>query len=209
MNIWTTGIDYSTGEPLTKPATIAEFGARLQEALQKNIAALKQLQAGTIGPVTFRDEMERSGSIDAAHSVVCSGHLDFVLIVGGPEKIPFRFQSLLASFAAVGRVHFDSLDDLTEYVSKIIRIETASRPVVSRPVETHCTLQMDSRCPATGRSATAFPDFANHMLNRKPQTPVGREVTRMGGSETQDVSQVNPAPLFSRYSTGPAGVRLK
>ena len=26
---------------------------------------------------------------------------------------------------------------------------------------------------------TAFPDFANHMLNRRPQTPVGREVSRM------------------------------
>lgn len=26
---------------------------------------------------------------------------------------------------------------------------------------------------------TAFPDFANHMFNRKPQTPVGREVSRM------------------------------
>jgi hypothetical protein len=26
---------------------------------------------------------------------------------------------------------------------------------------------------------TAFPDFANHMLNRRPQTPVGHEVSRM------------------------------
>jgi hypothetical protein len=35
------------------------------------------------------------------------------------------------------------------------------------------------RSPRTSHVVTAFPDFANHMLNRRPQTPVGCEVSRM------------------------------
>jgi hypothetical protein len=56
----------------------------------------------------------------------------YVLIVGGPEQVPFRFQSLLDSAAAVGRVAFDSLDDLKTYVGKVIRLEKAAAPVVAR-----------------------------------------------------------------------------
>lgn len=225
MNVWTTGIDYSTGEPLTKPATSAQFGARLQEALQSNIATLRQMQAGTIVPVTFRDEIERSGSINLNDPKIAgwtflvhsddperesiveritplarlrgmldpSSHLTFtgqepgewfdwlldnyvsvrpgdiphyVLIVGGPEVIPFRFQSLLASFAAVGRVHFDSLDDLTAYVSKIIQIETAERPVVSRD----CLLF----APDGGLSD------ATHFSHEYMAKPLGRQIGQLG-----------------------------
>lgn len=58
----------------------------------------------------------------------------YVLIVGGPEQVPFRFQSLLDNTAAVGRIHFDSISDLKEYVKKIMRIEKAPTPVVDREV---------------------------------------------------------------------------
>lgn len=56
----------------------------------------------------------------------------YILIVGGPDQVPFLFQSLLDSLASVGRVQFDSLDDLKAYVNKVIRLETADAPVVSR-----------------------------------------------------------------------------
>jgi hypothetical protein len=50
----------------------------------------------------------------------------YILIVGSPDQVPFRFQSILDSVANVGRVAFDDLDDLETYVKKLIRIETAS-----------------------------------------------------------------------------------
>ena len=191
MNIWTTGIAYSTGKPLAEPATLVQFAERLQESLQNNIGALRQVQSRAIGQVAFRDEIERTRAIDLNDPKVAGwtflvhandpnreaiierleplarlrGMLDpsspmtfdgrepeewfdwlldnymsvrpgdaphYVLLVGGPEQIPFRFQSLLACFAAVGRLQFDSLDDLTAYVVKVIRLEGAHGPVVSR-----------------------------------------------------------------------------
>ncbi len=56
----------------------------------------------------------------------------YVLIVGGPNQIPFRFQSILDTVASVGRIAFDTLDDLKNYVEKLIRIETAAEPLVTK-----------------------------------------------------------------------------
>jgi hypothetical protein len=57
---------------------------------------------------------------------------DYILIVGGPESVPFHFQSLLDTMASVGRVAFDNLDDLKRYVDKLLRLESAKEPTVSR-----------------------------------------------------------------------------
>jgi hypothetical protein len=58
----------------------------------------------------------------------------YILIVGGPDQVPFRFQSILNTVANVGRVDFETLEDLKQYVSKLIRIETAADPPVTREV---------------------------------------------------------------------------
>jgi hypothetical protein len=56
----------------------------------------------------------------------------FVLIVGSPQQVPFHFQAFLGSAAAVGRLAFDNLDELAAYIEKVIRLETAPEPIVSR-----------------------------------------------------------------------------
>jgi hypothetical protein len=56
----------------------------------------------------------------------------YILIVGGPDQVPFRFQSFLDASAAVGRLDFDDLGDLETYVAKIIALEDAPQPVVAR-----------------------------------------------------------------------------
>jgi len=56
----------------------------------------------------------------------------YIFIVGGPENVPFHFQSLLDTVANVGRAAFDSPDDLRKYVEKLLRLENASDPVVTR-----------------------------------------------------------------------------
>ena len=55
----------------------------------------------------------------------------YILIVGGPNLVPFLFQSVLSTVANVGRVDFDTLDDLKHYVAKLIRIETGAQPLVT------------------------------------------------------------------------------
>jgi hypothetical protein len=58
----------------------------------------------------------------------------YVLMVGGPKLLPFHFQSLMDTVANVGRVEFDTTEELKQYVEKIIRLETAPDPVVNREV---------------------------------------------------------------------------
>lgn len=58
----------------------------------------------------------------------------YILMVGGPKMLPFRLQSLLDTVANVGRVEFDTLDELKQYMEKIIRLETAEDPAVKREV---------------------------------------------------------------------------
>ena len=61
----------------------------------------------------------------------------YILILGGPEQVPFHFQSILNTNAKVGRLCFtsdDGLYQLKTYVDKLIRLETAADPVVSREV---------------------------------------------------------------------------
>ena len=58
----------------------------------------------------------------------------YVLIVGGADKVPFRFQSILDTVASVGRLDFDTLDDLRLYIGKVIRLEKAKEPVVTKEV---------------------------------------------------------------------------
>jgi hypothetical protein len=58
----------------------------------------------------------------------------YVLLVGGPDRIPFGFQEALDLTAAVGRVEFDRLEDLQSYVDKLLRLERAPAPATSREV---------------------------------------------------------------------------
>src|SRR5262249_26864474 len=56
----------------------------------------------------------------------------YVLIVGGPSDVPFRFQAMLGASANVGRLAFDRLEDLEQYVAKVVRIERGGEPIVDR-----------------------------------------------------------------------------
>lgn len=59
----------------------------------------------------------------------------YVMIVGGPEAIPFGFQAQFgcSPTTTVGRVAFDSVEELAAYADKVVRLETGP-PVVDPEV---------------------------------------------------------------------------
>ena len=58
----------------------------------------------------------------------------YIMMVGSPQMIPFKFQSILDVSANVGRVHFEDIRDLQIYVDKILKIEKAHSPFVDKEV---------------------------------------------------------------------------
>ncbi len=109
--------------------------------IKENLAPLaaQRGMANPAEPLLFNHESQEDW-FDWLHENYYSLSLEgkktpqYILIVGGPDQIPFRFQSILSTVANVGRVHFEDLDDLTTYVHKLIRIENAPEPLSRKEV---------------------------------------------------------------------------
>jgi hypothetical protein len=89
----------------------------------------------------------------------------YVLIVGGPDQVPFHFQALLDAIASVGRVTFDTVDELRAYVDKLIRLETAAAPVTNRHAIVFATEEGDDDATVFSRRYLAQP-LEEHMRAR-------------------------------------------
>lgn len=124
----------------------------------------------------------------------------YLLLAGGPERLPFELEHMLSVERAVGRLSFDSMEDYRRYARSLIAHETGAGP----PQERRVVFFAPRHDPATETSADLLakpleqelpdlaPGFASQRLWAEDATKEAlREVFRPGpGSRT-------PALLFT------------
>ncbi len=104
----------------------------------------------------------------------------YILIVGDPAQVPFRFQSILDSMASVGRLDFESIADLRTYAEKLVRLERAKRPTVKRETLVFATDGGAGDATYFSRRYMAQPltDYIQDALKVKTKAVLGDAATK-------------------------------
>jgi len=122
----------------------------------------------------------------------------YLLIVGDPESIPYRFQYQLDVQYAVGRIHFNTLDEYAQYAHTVVTAETGGM-ALPRQTTFFGVENPDDRATKLSTNHLIKPLaelLAKEHSDWKIQSVLGNEATKaklgqfLGGSET-------PALLFT------------
>ena len=131
-------------KPPNDPAKLAEAGwAIVFPAQSPNVSAIKealtdllklrQSQAGARFKIYEGGDGYRPGETKAqffARHKIGDGPADpeqmpyYVLLVGSPEEIPYRFQYQLDVMRGAGRIHFDTLQEYANYACSVVMSES-------------------------------------------------------------------------------------
>ncbi len=122
----------------------------------------------------------------------------YLLIAGDPEAIPYRFQSQLDVQYAVGRIHFDRIEDYAVYAHSVVEAEKQG---LSLPAQAAFFGTCNTDDPATNMSAGDLVTPLSESMGKenegwKVDSWVGEKATKadlaalMGGAQT-------PALLFT------------
>lgn len=124
----------------------------------------------------------------------------YLLIVGGPESIPFDFQYRLDERYSVGRIAFDTLAEYASYARSVVETENGSfalpqKLTVFSPVHEHDTASSVANeslvTPIMTQLRAAYPDWQVQYVRREDATKA-RLQQLLGGSQFE-----TPALLFS------------
>lgn len=76
-------------------------------------------------PLRFSSDVDWVTWLGASYQAIDAKQRPFyIMVIGGPNRIPFHFQALLDSVAAVGRFDPEDVDELDSYVRKLLASET-------------------------------------------------------------------------------------
>lgn len=81
----------------------------------------------------------------------------YLLIIGDPGKIPFRFQHVLGNEYAVGRLHFEDAEGYRAYTEQLIDYETSQHVPTKKEAVFWATANEDDRATELSSSLLAKP----------------------------------------------------
>ncbi len=121
----------------------------------------------------------------------------YVLIVGDPDLIPFKFQSLLDSAGFVGRIDFDSREQITSYINKILRLEQNKSTLASREVFAMGTDfgPSDPTFYSAKYLVKPISEYVSSKLHFKTKTLLGEQASK--SNLMQSLKQNKPALVFT------------
>lgn len=170
------GVNGTTGDYDLPPMTGEELSRFLQgEAEPENLSELRQSQAGERFHVYDEDDGCRPGEPKSkflARHGAGPGPADpekvpyYLLIVGSPEAIPFRFQSQLDVQYAVGRIHFDTAREVASYAESVVAAESG-RLALPRRVSFFGVANEGDRATALSARYLVTPLF-EYLRDRRP-----------------------------------------